>query len=235
LVSEQQAVSDSIPWISALTGGFAGAVLTQVVQWFLGWWRRPILELSFSEDTSGCVVETPGHLTRRHGDQTIIVATSRYRYLRLRIRNRGVSSARNVNVCVTRISYSAPGAGDNEFAEEVFDLRLGMRGDTVFNLAAGAHQFMDLVYTAVHTRVASADTAIQIPQPPAGCDAVYWFDFKQSPDRLIERGFLRGRYSASVFASAENAESIQTTIRWRWNGALNELNIQPEAANPGHY
>jgi len=60
----------------------------------------------------GCVVETPARIESPPGT---VVADCEQRYLRLKVRNRGRSFARNVALCVTRISYTAVGAGTTDF------------------------------------------------------------------------------------------------------------------------
>ena len=138
--------------------------------------------------------------------------------------------ARNLSVCVSRICYTAPGIGQAVFAEEVFDLPVSLGGGSVvFNLAAGAHRFVDVTHTEIHTLRQNVnppgDVKREIPKPAEGCEAVYKFDFVQSPDRLKDRKFLRGRYVAHVFASAENAQSVCRDISWNRNGRLNHLTI----------
>jgi hypothetical protein len=54
--------------ISALTGGVAGAALTQVATIALAHWRRPQLRISFSVNEPGCVVDTPVVRSPRPGD-----------------------------------------------------------------------------------------------------------------------------------------------------------------------
>src|SRR5208282_2850436 len=70
-------------------------------------------------------------------------------YLRIKIENRGWTFAQNVAVCVTNITCMMAGAGTTTFEEEVFGLFLAnsAQGRNTFNLAAGAHNFIDLVHT----------------------------------------------------------------------------------------
>jgi hypothetical protein len=230
MAAEQQTTSAVIQWLPTLTalftGGLAGALLNQLWQWIVGRVRRPTLALAFSDNVPGCEIETPAFLLNA---QKIIVADGEQRYLRLRIANTGRIAAQNVNISLTNVSYTVPGAGNVEFAEEVFDLKLSLTDDkTVFNLAAGAHRFVDLVHTATYTArpVSGPTVGVTIPQPLAGCQAVYDFDFLQSPLRLQNRGFSRGRYLATIFASADNAASLAQQISWSWDETLRGVRIE---------
>jgi hypothetical protein len=211
-------------WLSALTGGLAGAFLTLVGQSVKAWWNRPILSATFREGEPGCEVETPASLENRATGA--IIAKGQQRYLRLRIENRGSSFAKHVSVCVTRISYTAAGAGAASFAEEVFDLKLALTPDrAVFNLAAGGHRFIDLVHTSVYTPIQGGPMLPPECLPQTGCQARRDFDFLTSPARLEDLGFARGRYSAEIFVSAANAASFRNEFEFSWDGSLNGLRI----------
>jgi len=130
--------------------------------------------------------------------------------MRLKIANRGKTFGKNASVCVTRVSYQRLGAGQQIFAEEVFDLKLALTGHrTVFNLASGGHRFIDLVHTS------------QLPGQPVGLA----FDFVTGAVRLALLGFGKGQYEMKVFLTAENAQSVTGDLKWSWNGTLNGLNI----------
>lgn len=84
-------------WPAALTGGLAGASLTQLTQLFVRWWSAPSLVAEFDAAIEGCVVD---------GEDGRLVAglPGKTRYLRLRVTNHGRSIAKDVQVIVTRIS-----------------------------------------------------------------------------------------------------------------------------------
>jgi hypothetical protein len=132
-------------------------------------------------------------------------------YLRLRIENRGLTFAKNVSVYVTRIEYAPQqGGAQNVFDEEVLSYGLAPTGETVFNLAAGAHRYVDLVHT----------------QESLGQLRLH-FDFKNGgPIRLMERGFREGNYWYTVFVAAENAASASAEASWSWDGTLDGLRIR---------
>jgi hypothetical protein len=205
---------------TALTGGLAGSIFTLSIQGLLRWWSRPILSAAFKFDEPGCEVETPAY--RKQGEK--VVASYRHKYLRIKIKNCGRTFAKNVSVCVTKFVYSAPGSGETEFAEEVFDLRVGLGGGrTEFNLAPMGHRFVDLVHTEVCTQTLENYTS---PPPQEGCQARRSFDFP-SPLRLEDLGWTKGTYRFVVFVTAENAKSLVDKFQFSWDGSLEGLRIGP--------
>jgi len=56
--------------VTALFGGLAGAILTQVSNLLLSAWRQPKLEILFSRAEVGCVTETPVLASGKRGEQT---------------------------------------------------------------------------------------------------------------------------------------------------------------------
>ena len=83
-------------WLTKYAGtpqfwGFAGAVLGAVtatstailLQWFLPWWRRPILVIEHRRDLRGVIVDTPN------------TSGAVERYARIMVRNRGTSIAKS--------------------------------------------------------------------------------------------------------------------------------------------
>jgi hypothetical protein len=191
-------------WLPAtLTGGLAGSVLTLGGQALVRHCARPRLQIRFGADLSGCIVNTP----EDGGQQNI-----QQRYLRLRIENVGRTFAKNTSVCVTRIDFTAAGTGTHTFSEEVNELRLS-RSDaatpSTFNLAAGGHQFVDLVHT----------------QQEQGKAVVLIFDFFRAAGRLTRLGYGPGQYQMTVFVAAENCQSVTRTVKWSFDGTLRGLTI----------
>jgi hypothetical protein len=74
-------------------GGLAGSALTLISQWISRRFMRPTLEIVFTNNESGCRLET------NFLGQTDIGAT----YVRLKIKNRGRTMAQNVSVCTTQL------------------------------------------------------------------------------------------------------------------------------------
>src|SRR6516162_5906516 len=99
------------------------------------WWKRPILAILFDEGVDGCRIETDAL------GSTQPIAW----FLRLKIQNQGSAMAKDVSLSVIRLRFEAPGTGITTFAEEVLDLKLSSRPvQTIFRLAPGAHQYIDL-------------------------------------------------------------------------------------------
>ena len=186
-------------WATILTGGLSGAATTIIFQLLREWWKRPILTILFDEGIDGCRIETDAL------GSTQPIAW----FLRLKIQNQGSAMAKDVSLSVIKLGFEAPGTGLTTFAEEVLDLKLSSRPvQTVFRLARGAHQYIDLTHTlnAEH-----------------GVEAL--FDFVNIPVRLRRLGFKQGTYYAEVLAAADNAERVKRTISWTWDGRYEGLRI----------
>jgi hypothetical protein len=132
-------MTDQVPWGSVVRGGLAGSALTLITQSIKQRLLRPRLEVLFNDQERGCCVDTNSI------GETEIAA----RYVRLKIKNSGRSTALGVSVCVTELTFTAPGAGAQEFGEHVLDLKLSLQIEPIlsFRLAPGAHRFVDLAHT----------------------------------------------------------------------------------------
>jgi hypothetical protein len=202
-------------WITGLTGGLAGALLTLLGQCLWRWWNRPILEIVF-RDEPGCIVPIDGWLLDKTTGNPLKNSLGNPRrgkaqYLRLKIENRGKTFAKNASVCVTQITYRAAGTGEKTFAEEVFELSLApTAGDPmVFNLASGGHRFVDFVHTSLDD-----ENHLELV-----------FDFGKGAHRLAPLNLGSGSYVVTVFASAENAKSIRREVQWSYGNTLDSLKI----------
>src|SRR5215469_5317495 len=103
--------------VTALSGGLAGALLTQCISLFVWWWRRPQLRLTFAQSQRGCNVFTPARVNSG-------VPKGKQRWLRIHVRNEGLTTAHHVNVSATEIVFYGKIGSPQFFAEEVLDLRL---------------------------------------------------------------------------------------------------------------
>jgi len=186
-------------WATILIGGLSGAATTMLFQLLREWWKRPILTILFDEGVDGCRIETDAL------GSTQPIAW----FLRLKIQNQGSSMAKEVSLSVIKLGFEAPGTGITTFAEEVLDLKLSSRPvQTVFRLAPGAHQYLDLTHTL------NAEHGVEV-----------LFDFVNIPLRLRRLGFKPGTYYAEVLAAADNAERVKRTIIWTWDGQYEGLRI----------
>lgn len=179
---------DSQPlWILVsawVTGGLAGATLTIIYQWLRQSWLKPRLEILFANKEPGCRVDT-----------NIVGGTQNVaRYLRLKVKNSGRSTAHDVSVCVTKLTFTAPGAGSHTFRDDVLDLKLTLTPDTLrFRLAPCAHRYIDLAHT-----------------DRSGQGANFIYDFAGLIPARLERlrqqgvfGTQAGEFGAEIFVSAE--------------------------------
>jgi hypothetical protein len=185
--------------VTMVVGVVTGVLTTLTTQAIAGWWKRPILSILFDEDEEGCQIETI-----YAGTKDVVG-----RYLRLKILNRGKSTAKDVSVSIINLIYQAPGKEPIPFGEEVIDLKLASReNQIVFRLASGAHQYVDLLHTV------KIDGSVALI-----------FDFVDPPIRLRKLGLKQGTYSAKVFVAADNAASTNDNICWTWDGQYEGLRI----------
>ncbi len=186
-------------WATILIGGLSGAATTILFQLLREWWKRPILAILFDEGVDGCRIETDAL------GSTQPIAW----FLRLKIQNQGSLMAKDVSLSIIRLGVEAPGTSITTFAEEVLDLKLSSRPvQTVFRLAPGAHQYMDLTHTL------NAEHGVEM-----------LFDFVNIPLRLRRLGFKQGTYYAEVLAAADNADCVKRTITWTWDGQYEGFRI----------
>jgi hypothetical protein len=184
-----------ISWLTALSGGLAGAVLTQMASLLLWWVRRPRIRLTFAEGQTGCSVVTPARLTPHvHGKQ---------RWLRIHVQNRGWTTAHQVNVSATEIVFYGKSGPTLFFGEEVLDLRLANVEPprSIFDLAPGQHRFVDFF-------------AVEDLEDGKGANP--FFEMHNRPDRLGLLPFDIGSYSAYIIATAEDATARKLRINFEW-------------------
>lgn len=106
-------MADLTIWATALTGGLAGAVVNQSWQFLQNWWRKPELSIEFDETIEGCVVENVPF-------QNAAAKTSgKKKFLRIRVFNKGRSTALDVQVIIAKISRK--GSPKWDFEGEVLD------------------------------------------------------------------------------------------------------------------
>src|SRR5689334_19047678 len=117
---------------AVLSGGVAGSIVTLFGQRIITYCIAPELHIDFGEDRSGCRVRTPAMIDGNEVEQ---------HYLRLRIRNNGWSTAKNVSVVVTGIAVD-----DQEFDEEVLDLHTSISAKLTFDIGRKGYRFVDLFH-----------------------------------------------------------------------------------------
>ena len=184
---------------SALTGGLAGAAFTLTAQWITRFWRKPRIQILFDAKEPGCLIDT----------NVVGQTGSILRFVRLKVKNSGRSTALGVTVCTTELTFDAPGTGSRIFSEDVIDLQLAYERPSPFALAPGAHRFVDVAY---------------VQREPL----TFFYVFRPEPSRLRERGFGNdaGTFGAKIFVSAENANAAERFVRWSWDGKFPGLEIR---------
>jgi hypothetical protein len=177
-------------------GGLLGFFLRPTIERLFVRFFRPRLAIEFPGAEPGCEVTTPIQGTQQHVQ----------RYLRIRIRNRGRTTANKVSIYGTVLRHQVPGAHDFEFREEVLDLPLSMSAPTTleFRLSPEAYRYVDLCYII------------------KGDPKLHW-GFVQKPLRLYNRSFGPGRYRLHVFASSDNSESVAGDVVFSWDGTFTGL------------
>jgi len=197
--------------VTAFSGGVAGALLTQGVTIFLGWWRKPVLKIIFAANEPGCVVDTPAV---QLGSDRTIAAHGNQRYVRVKLQNIGRSTANGVIVSIQHITFYPTNTGQpSVFAEEVFDLSVSLSQlSTPFDLGCGAYRFLDL-FCSEQFGSGPVTTRFSVRNPTG-----------RHPQLFVGGGDA-GSYAVRLFASSNQSDSVSATLQWHWDGALHGLTI----------
>jgi hypothetical protein len=183
-------------WSAALTGGLAGAVLaiiSRLLEWIL---FRPRLTIIFTEEVEACAT----NIFYEGNEPT-------QRWLRIKIKNAGRSTAFSVAVSITQLTLTSEvqggGTTTTKVEDEVFAVRLAHHDFEPFPLAPHAHQFLDVAHTE------------------KGRPSRMFYEFRPNNlERHRRRGLGSdpGTYGAKIFATADNAKFVRSVIRWSWDG-----------------
>ena len=184
---------------AALTGGLAGATFTVIANWIRGRWLRPQIQILFATNEPGCLVKSsPAPGTPPDAC-----------WVRLKIKNKGRSTARGVSVCTTSVTFTEKGGGSHTYNEDVLDLTLANGRDSPFMLAPHAHRYIDLAIIENDKNYESklSHRYIVKGDPPAR--------FK---DKNFGFGQIDGNFKALIFVSSDNAEATKKVVEWKWDG-----------------
>jgi hypothetical protein len=183
-------------WLSLLSG-IMGSAFTLLVTGFVFWLRRPRLRLIFSAVHRGCLIDTPS----QGGQQ---------RALRIFVENRSWTTAHNVNVSAIELAFYPQIGAPSGLVDEVLEFHLALSDATRFDLAQGAHRWVDVVF---------ADDL--------GQGVSLRFGFVVQPLRLTLLNFgNRGSYSFEVIATSDNGNAKRDRINFHWDGSLRGLVIR---------
>lgn len=181
-------------WTQILSGGVAGSILTLFGQQIVAWWTAPRLAIDFHETYPGCRVRTPANVGGPQIEQ---------HYIRVKIRNHGWSTAKNVSVAVTGV-----GLKSGDFDEEVLDLQTSISAKPVFDIGRQGYRFVDLFHLVSRS---------------GGIEAK--FDFVNTPVRFQRITAEPHEFTARIFVSADNAASFCREVVWQWDGSFEGLKI----------
>ena len=132
------------PWwllLVSLLSGLAGALIQAAWTWF----RRPKLVVSFSPFDVGMIVDSPAWSGLRIGQM---------RTLRLRVENRGLTSAHKVHASMIElVMFSLGRSSPSYLIDEVLELRLALSDQAFFDLAPKGYRWIDVAYLDVFEEV----------------------------------------------------------------------------------
>jgi hypothetical protein len=86
--------------------------------------------------------------------------------VRLKIKNKGRSTAHGVSVCTTSVTFTEWGGGSHTYNEDVLDLTLANGRDSPFMLATHAHRYVDLAIIEGGKNQLLIDISSKVIPPP---------------------------------------------------------------------
>jgi hypothetical protein len=178
---------------AALTGGLAGVI----ANWMRERWLRPQIQILFATDERGCLVKSPPAPGLDPGSC----------WVRLKIKNKGRSTARGVSVCTTSVTFTEKGGGSHTYDEDVLDLILANGRRSPFMLAPHAHRYIDIARIDKHSETKFFHQYIVKGDPPA-----------RFRDKYFGFGQIDGNFKALIFVSSDNAQATNKVVEWKWDG-----------------
>ena len=190
---------------AAIGGALGGGVLAVAGQELVRWWRRPVLSIDFS-NTSQCVLRTRIRLEKGSSETIARDAI----FLRLRVINRGRSTARDCRVYMTRIlRKSFDGTTQSYEDQDVIPLSWSVRDEQHETLVVPPriNQFVDMVCTRLSDQPCFL-------RPRA-----------RTPKRLNETWREPGVFEIDVAVCAEEAALVRRTLVFEWRGQWDSLKV----------
>lgn len=125
-------------WIALFTGGVGGSVCTLLTQIVSNGIKAPKLSLLFDESTEGCSIPKVTYW-HRNGD------AGERKYLRVMVRNKGRTEAKDVQIIVTKIESNV--IPKWSFSGEVFNLVWSSSDSSSrSDIPSLTHRFADVCY-----------------------------------------------------------------------------------------
>jgi hypothetical protein len=132
-----------LPWVavlvSGLCGGLAGAILTQWVQKRTKWIERPILLAGFGKEGDGSIILQDSPASDADSSTKVV-----QQWLRVKIKNNGKSTARNVRVLIVSIVNRTSDFTEWKFAREIIDCGWSHVDETKMDIPPATWRFADL-------------------------------------------------------------------------------------------
>jgi len=180
-----------------LGGGLAGAILTQGAQKFTKWRERPILTAEFGKAGDGSIIQqdSPGPTTESQ-------AKTIQQWARVKIKNNGRSTARNVRVIIHSIGNKTSDLTEWEFAQEVIDCWWSHINETKIDIPPQTWRFADIF--VLEMTEAKSDLRF------TGTGA------RNIPGRIEI-------LSVEVMLTGDNCESTKATLPFRYEGLRNGM------------
>ena len=119
------------PWFG---GGLAGAFVTLATQKFTKWWEKPILVPGFGIDGDGSIINEPSPDAVQRKRQ----------WVRLKVKNNGRSTARNVRVIIGSIGNKTSDQHAWDFTSEVIDCGWSHIDEFKIDIPPDTWRFADL-------------------------------------------------------------------------------------------
>ena len=139
-----------LPWVgvtvSGLGGGLAGAILTQWVQKRAKWIERPILLAGFGKDGDGSIILQDAPASNADSS-----AKGIQQWIRVKIKNNGNSTARNVRVIIVSIANRTSDFTEWNFTREVIDCGWSHIGETKIDIPPATWRFADVFVLEMST------------------------------------------------------------------------------------
>jgi hypothetical protein len=175
-----------------LGGGLAGSILTQGAQKFTNWRERPILIAEFGKTGDGSIIQQ--HLPASNADSSTKCIQQ---WARVKVKNNGRSTARNVRVIITSISNKTSDFTEWEFDQEVIDCGWSHIDETKIDIPPYTWRFADIF--VLEMTEANSDLKF------TGRGAT------NIPGRI-------GVLSIKVMLTGDNCETTTATLPFRYKG-----------------
>jgi len=175
-----------------LGGGLAGSILTQGVQIFTKWRERPILIAEFGKKGDGSIIQQDLPASNVESPTKGI-----QQWARIKVRNKGRSTARNVRVIITSIGNKTSDLTEWEFDQEVIDCGWSHIDEKKIDIPPQTWRFADIFVL----EMTEADSDLKFTGTGA----------RNIPGRIEI-------LSVKVMLTGDNCETTTATLPFRYQG-----------------